>query len=163
MVQRFHPRSFSRPDILRKIDPANLIELLSPYKEYLAARGFQFSSVPAAPPDCERLAIILLKADKDAPINLIEGLHVIGNMGTGELIDDLLDLAIAEGVDLGSDEITPVDLAVRIWLKAPWALEKMERQSIFHKWLTFEHFPARVPSSAVTIDKLPTDLRPIER
>ena len=144
MTQRFTTRSFSRADILRKIDPANLIELLSPYRDYLEPRGFQFPPAPEAQPDYQQLALILLNADKEAPMDLIEALHVIGNMGTDKHIDDLLEIAIAEGIDIGTDEIPSLDLAVRIWLKAPDALEKKERQDVFQKRLTFEHFPARV-------------------
>lgn len=161
MAQRFNPRSFSPADILRKIDPANLIELLTPYRDYLEAHGFRFPT-KVEQPDYQQLALILLNIDEQTPSDLIEALHVIGNMGIGERIDDLLEIAILNGIDTGDGGITPLDLAVRIWLKAPRALEKKERDGLFQKKLKFEHFPAAVPGTAISLDDLPSDLTALE-
>ena len=162
MTQRFNPRGFSRVDILQKIDPANLIKLLRPYRGYLKTRGFHFPTRPEEEQiDYRQLAWVLLNSDEDTPAKLIEGLHVIGNMGIEERIDDLLEIAFINGVDSGDGGITPLDLAVRIWLKAPRALNKKE-QGGFQRKLDFEHFPSRVPAGTLAVSELPSDLAPLE-
>lgn len=68
---------------------------------------------------------------------MVEALHVIGNMGIEERIHDLLEIALLNRVDTGDGGITLLNLAVRIWLKAPRALEKRERDGLFQKKLKF--------------------------
>ncbi len=162
MTQRFNRSSFFHADILRRIDPANLVALLAPHGEYLEASGFRFPGAPKDNPDYRQLALILLDADEQTPADLVEALHVIGNMEIEERIDDLLEIAVLNGVDTGDVGITPLDLAVRIWLKVPRALEKKERDGLFEKKLKFEHFPARVPGTAVPVDDLLSDLNALE-
>lgn len=108
------------------------------------------------------MALILLASDEDTPPDLIEALHVIGNVGTVERLDDLLQIAFLNGVETGEAGITPIDLAVRLWLRVPRAVEKLERDELFEKKLKFEHFPGREDSAAVAVEDLPSDLKPIE-
>src|SRR5690349_11151615 len=104
------------------MDVANLVELLEPYRGYFEERGCVLPAVSDKDPDWRQLSLVLLSSDEDTPAELIEALHVIGNLGIEERIDDLLEIAFLNGVDTGSADITPIDLALRLWLKFPAAL-----------------------------------------
>jgi hypothetical protein len=83
-------------------------------------------------------------------------------VGVDERIDDLLQIAFLNGVDTGDGGITAADLAVRIWLKAPKALEKLVRDELFEKKRKFEHFPAREAGPGMSPEDLPQDLDALE-
>ncbi len=161
MPQIANLKSFGRLDILRTIDAANLGELFSQYREYFEARG---CPLPARgeEPDYRALSKVLLASDEETPPELIEALHVIGSVGVPERIDDLLEVASLNGVDAGDGGITPIDLALRIWLRAPKALQRLGRDDLFQKKLKFEHFPAANPEAPVQADVLDKDLAPLE-
>lgn len=161
MPRRLNLQGFARPDILRRIEAGNMLELLAPYREYFADRGVPLAERPKEV-DYRKLAVILLASDEETPPHLVEALHVIGNTGVEERIDELLQTAASHGVDTGDGGITPIDLAVRIWLKAPQALEKLEREAHSHRKLKFEHFPARDPAAPMLLEQLPEDLSPLE-
>lgn len=158
MARRPSLKSFAAPDVLRKIEPGNLLELFSPYRDYFSDRGFPLPESPVEELNYRQLAVVLLAADEETPPELMEALHVIGNTGIDERIDDLLRLAFLNGVDAGAADITPIDLAIRIWLKAPKVLEKIERDDLFQKKLKFEHFVSQAPGNAIPADELSSEL-----
>lgn len=162
MARRTNLTSFTQLDLVKQIEVGNLMALLALHRQYFEDRGFLFPQVVHQEPDYRRLALILLASDEDTPPDLIEALHVIGNVGTAERLDDLLQIAFLNGVETGDAGITPIDLAVRLWLRVPRAVEKLERDELFEKKLKFEHFPAREDSAAVAVEDLPGDLTPIE-
>lgn len=94
------------------------------------------------------------------PSDLVEGLHLIEHLGTTEYYDDLLQLAAANGIDTDS-EATAADLAVRIWLKDPQALERKDREGLFQKRKNFDSF-RRADSAAIDVDAIPVNLGPLE-
>lgn len=151
-------RSFAAPDILMRIAPANLLELLSPYRGYLADRGFSLPQQVSEEWNQRELAVLLLADDEEMPPTLVEALHVIGNTGIAERIDDLLHLALIHDVDAHAANITPIDLAVGIWLKAPRALDKLERDTHLQKTPQFNHFTAETAGPGTAPNDLPQDL-----
>jgi len=64
-----------------RIAPANLLELLSPYRGYLADRGFSLPQQVSEEWNQRELAVLLLADDEEMPPTLVEALHVIGNTG----------------------------------------------------------------------------------
>jgi hypothetical protein len=136
----FIPSCFTHPDILRTIEVASLLDLLRPHEKYLESRGFAFPGPAPAKPDCSKLALILVNSDGDTPPDLLESLHVIGNVGVQERVDQLLDIARLHGVKT-SDRISAIDLAIRVWFKAPAELVKLERDEFLQKAFKFEYFP----------------------
>ncbi len=141
-----------------RIAPANLLELLSPYRSYLADRGFLLPEQLSEEWNQRELAVLLLADDEEMPPTLVEALHVIGNTGTAKRIDDLLHLALIHDVDARAADITPLDLAVRIWLKAPRALYKLERDKHPKKTRQFNHFAAETAGGGAAPNDLPQDL-----
>lgn len=138
----FIPSCFTRPDVLKAIEIAGLLKLLRPHAEYLEKRGFQFPAGPREEPDYRKLALILVNSDGDTPPDLLESLHVIGNAGVEERVDQLLELARLHNVGTGGERIAPIDLAIRIWVKAPRELAKFEPDEFLQKRFKFECVPA---------------------
>jgi hypothetical protein len=156
-------KSFATPDVLRNIAPGCLLELLEPHRSYFEGCGFPLPQWPAAEDfNYRQLALVLLASDGETPADLIEAIHVIGNMGVDERIDDLLQIASLRGIDTGSADIAPIDLATRVWLKAPKDLEKLERDELFQKKLKFEHFRGPKSGGGVAPEDLPEDVAQIE-
>ena len=162
MAQRPNLKSFARPDILKKMDVASLVELLTPYRDYFEARGCPLPPIPGEEPDYRKISLVLLSSDEETPPELIEALYVIGDLGIEERVDDLLEIAFRNQTETGDAGITPIDLALRLWLKVPKALERLVRDELFQKKLKFEHFPAQSIESAVPVRDLPGDVSAIE-
>lgn len=151
-------RSFAAPEILMRIAPANLLELCLPYRGYLADRGFSLPEQLSEEWNQRDLAVLLLADDEEMPPTLVEALHVIGNTGIAERIDDLLHLALIHDVDARSVNITPADLAVRIWLRAPKALDELDRSERFKEKRHFKHFTAETAGGGTAPEDLPQNL-----
>ncbi len=160
-MAKLNLKSFAQPDLLKKIQPANLLLLLEPFGLFLEMKGLVLPTDSQEEMDPAALAAILAQPDEDMPGDLVEALHLIGNLGVDDRFDDLLVLAAKNGIDTDS-EITALDLATRIWLKNPQALERKEHEEFFQKRKSFESFRAANPGPAIAVEDLPTDLAPLE-
>lgn len=160
-MARFNLKSFAQPDLLKKIQPANLIPLLEPYRLFLDMKGFSLPSGADQEIDATALGGILAQPDEEMPGDLVEALHLIGSLGSDERFDELLDLAAANEIETDGD-VTALDLATQIWLKNPEALAMKDHEEYFQKRKSFESFRAANPEVVVAIDELPTDLSALE-
>jgi hypothetical protein len=162
-MARFNSKSFAQPDLLKKIHLQNLFALLVPHLTFLQARGFSPSVGENGQFDFLGLAGILAEPDESMSSDLVEAFHVIGNLGTDERFDELLEIAAANGIDTGGEEVTAADLAARIWLHAPQALERKDREALFDRRRKFESFRSRAGDQVFPIEALPTDFSELER
>ena len=160
-MARFSLKSFAQPDLLKKIQSANLIPLLEPFRMFLEMKGFDLPSGPDQEIDATTLGGILAQPDEDMPGDLVEALHLIGSLGSDERFDELLDLAGANQIETDG-EVTALDLATQIWLKNPEALERKEHEEFFQKRKSFESFRAADPKDVMAVDDLPVDLSELE-
>ena len=162
-MSAFHPRRFSRPEVIRRIAPDHLLQFLDPYREYLLSRGVR---LPAAAPlgrfDYEGLCQVLLHPDNHTPREMIEALFFINEMSKPEGFDALQDALVDAGLEVEiGEEVTSADLAVQVWLKAPALLERLHAEQLLFHPRSFEYFrtshspipPFRVPD-AVAIQAL---------
>jgi hypothetical protein len=155
------PSCFTHADVLSTIGIASLRELLHPHQSYLRSRGFTFPDSTRATTDYPKLALILVNSDGETPPDLLEALHVIGNVGVPGRVDPLLELARLHGVKT-NDGITPIDLAIQVWFKAPRELAKMERDEFLQKPFRFEYFPAETVKGEIKPEKK-TDFSKLEK
>ncbi|OFW36740.1 MAG: hypothetical protein A3J28_09220 [Acidobacteria bacterium RIFCSPLOWO2_12_FULL_60_22] len=162
-MARFNPKSFAQPDLLKKVQVRNLLELLIPYQPFFEEKGFSFPSDGVEEINYLKLAGILAQPDENMESSLVEALHVIGNIGTDENFDELLDIARRNTVDTGDGEATAIDLATRIWLAVPEALVRMERAELFHRRKKFESFRAKNPKEVAPAESLPRDFTELEQ
>src|SRR3989338_1204260 len=158
-------RRFSDPDILKQIHKSHLIELLSPHQEFLKRRGFKFPSKAEGEIDYEVLADIFMKPDADTP-KLMDALFFIDEMSTNEAMDELLESAKDNRIDLelGPDS-SPADVAVRLWLKNQSLFEEIHAEKQLTRPRSFLYFqtetnpiPKFDPPTRKTLDKMAQEM-----
>lgn len=154
-------KSFAQPDLLKRIQRENLLQLLEPHRLFFDMKGFSLPAGDDGEIEYLALAGVLAQPDEDMPSDLVEALHVIGNFSGDEHFDDLLELAHRIALEVGGDATAP-DLATRIYLHDPQILERKAREVLFGKRKNFESYRAANPDDLIAIDKLPEDLTPLE-
>ena len=94
----FNLRRFSKPGMLRRIDPAHLIAFLEPHADYFSGRGVELE-LPSPDNgdelDYNALSQALLNPNATTPDDLAEALYYVNEMSTQEGFDSLQD-AIAD-------------------------------------------------------------------
>jgi hypothetical protein len=158
---RFNPKSFAQPDLLKTIQSGNLIRLLEPCRAFLEERGMLLPRENNSTLDYEKLSGILAQPDEFMDSHVVEGLHVIGNLGTDANFDQLLDIARRNFIEVDM-ETTAADLAARIWIEAPQALVLKEREAGSHRRRKFESFRAGDPEAVVRPEQLPIQFDALE-
>ena len=158
---RFNLKTFAQPDRLREIQPLKLIRILEPCREFLNARGLALPLDDREQIDYVALAGVLAAPDESIDSSVIEGLHVIGNLGTDEHFDELLDIARRNFIEVEM-ESTAADLAATIWLEAPQVLVLKEREAGTHRRRKFESFRARDPEAVIPPEQLPIQFDQLE-
>lgn len=153
MADAFSPK-FAKPSVLRNIEPALLVRLLKPFKDWLAARGIvlrKASDIDEAL--LERLSLALMDG-ASLPPGLPELMNLIDEMSVPSLFDRLMACAQKAKLVL-PEKVTGADLAVRLYLKAPKLLEglRVEVASLRPRRIS------RYLAMTNTIPKPPRDLK----
>lgn len=120
-MSNLSPRRFSNPDTLKRIGGGFLIELLAPYRKFLASRWVALPQrAGASEIDYEGLANVLMTPETDTPDDLAETLYYLHEMSTPSAMDQLLDAIEENSLDINvGDDPAPADVAVKVWLTAP--------------------------------------------
>ena len=129
----YNPRHFTDADVLLTISSERLLRLLAPYAEYFDDQGLPLPSArQAATLDVVRLAGILESPGESALQDLLNAIGYIDEMSTPSGMDALLPKAIVAGMDFdASEDLSPADIAVQVWLFEPTIVE---REHIWHTW-----------------------------
>jgi hypothetical protein len=154
-------KSFAQPDLLKRIQAENLILLLGRHRLFFDMKGFTLPIGGDQEIDHLTLAGVLAQPDEEMPSELVEALHIIGNFGSDEYFDDLLQLAHQEQIGVEGDATAP-DLATRLYLHDTQILERKEREQLFEKRKTYESYRAADPDTLVVVEELPSDLSLLE-
>ncbi|MCC6311606.1 MAG: hypothetical protein IT345_11935 [Trueperaceae bacterium] len=138
----FNLRRFSRPEALKAIKPEHLLELLSPYRDFLSARGVALPSNGAMSDlDYEGIVGVFMTPDTDTPRELANALYFIHEMATPEGMDDLIDESGTNGISLdGNPDPTAADVAVQVWLQDSDLLERKHAEQYLTRPRSFEYF-----------------------
>ena len=158
---RFNPKAFGQPDLLETFAPGILLRILRPCQEFLTAAGLPLPESEDAEIDYLQLTSILACPDERMNSNVVEALHVITSFDTEDSLDDLLDIARRNFVDVDV-QATTADLAARIWVEVPEALELKDREETLRRRRKFESFRARVPETVRSLDDFPPQLDKLE-
>jgi hypothetical protein len=148
--------------MLRQFEPGILIRIVQTAEWFFASKAF-----PIPPPnngdeiDYEALAGILADPDEEMPGELVDGLHLISELGNEACFDDLLQMAGEADVPVAED-VTPQDLAALIWLTKPRLLQQKAQESSFERRKTFESFAPADPAMVIDPAALPEDLGDLE-
>ena len=136
----FNPRVFTKPDRLKNIAAHNLVALFDLWPDYLPSRGLSLSGHPDGFP-FEQLSSVLMTPNDHTPPDLIDALYFIDESATDFAIEDLLEIAKTQEIDLGAaDKLTPADVAVRIWLAKPQALKDTHARAVVFNQKRFVYF-----------------------
>lgn len=139
----FNPRLFTKADRLKNISVANLVALFNPWSEYLAGRGVELVDDEDGFP-FERLSGVLMTPTDETPTELVDALYFIHETAGDLRIEDLLDMARSNGLDLAQDDdATPADVAVQIWLLRPDLLRDSHNRAVVFNQKKFEYFSGR--------------------
>jgi len=138
-------RFFSQPEILRGIDPENLLSLLAGYAAAVEALGLKLPDEAAAASfDYDKLRALLMEPDK-LPADLCEAFYFIHEMATDEGMECLLDAAEQAGIEIvGTPAPTPGDTAVQVWLKDRELLERKHAEQFLRNPRGFQSFMTAV-------------------
>ena len=125
----FKLKKFSHADWrLKEIAPDLLDKVLAAFPRHLSARGLGLA--PATPLDYERLVSILANPDEDIPQAMVDALFFVHEMSDPEAMEGLLEMAGKRGVLLDlSEDPTPADVAIAVWLAAPRLLEEKHAEA----------------------------------
>ena len=144
---------FSSPEILRAVDRRRLIAFFEPHRAFFHARGVELPAAGSdAEPDHEALAAVFLSPDERTPRDLIDALYYVDGMATPAAMADLIESARAAGVPLdAADDVSPADLAVQVWLRAPDLLERRHAEQFLRNPKSFDHFSTADPDAGVFV------------
>lgn len=124
-------RSITNPDILSGFDAAILRQVLDPFRDFLAGLGFVLPPDAGVSLDVTSLATALLGAGDTFPAELADALHTIVETGVATQMGAIEVAARRAHLDLGVTDgatITPIDLAARLWLRAPDLLKRIHAE-----------------------------------
>lgn len=150
----FRLAHFSSPEILNSIQPERFRQFLEPFRDYLHTR--EISLADTGPLDLARLSEVLLAPDDDTPGPLIDALYFVDRMANLQAMSDLLDAARQAGIQFTSDELSPADVAVQVWLERPALLERLEAEQFLEQPRSYDYYqvghptqlPERIPTEA---------------
>ena len=154
MADAFNPK-FAKPSVLTKIGPKWLFRLLKPYTEWLASTGIVLRSERDLDLDMlDRLSLAIM-AGTNLPEGLPELIALIDDMSSDALHDRLFECAKKAKLDVDPND-PGVDLAVRLYLKAPKVLEELRVEVASLR-------PRRVSRYLAMTDTIPKPPRDIKR
>lgn len=140
MAQTLRLKRFSNAAILKRIDNGLLMQFLDPFRAFLTGqRGLAW---PTDPNDFDRVALaeILMSPDTDTPEPMLDTLYFVDSLADADSYDRILEEAQDAGVDLGTEDPTPEDLTLRVWLADPNILERVHAEQDRVRPKTFQSF-----------------------
>lgn len=142
-MSSYNLRRFSNVDTLKTINPASLLALLLPFKDYFSSRNVDLpAALNSDTLNYEGIVEVLMNPELDSPPDLRDCLYYVHEMATDENADDLIELLNLQGIVLPEDP-TPADIAIKLWLSNPEALLKKHSEKIVEKLKTFKHFQSK--------------------
>jgi len=141
-MSTYNVRKFAQPDVLKRVHPDNLIAFLTPYAAYLKEREFALTTNGSGELEYEKLAGILMNPTENIPIEMVEALYFIQEMSDDDQFDELCEQAKQANLTL-SDDCTPADAAVSLWLHDPELLKRPHAEVLALKPKSFMYFQAK--------------------
>lgn len=141
----YNLRRFSVPDGLKAIGRNHLINLLSPYRDFLSTRGITLPMTKETGDlNYEGLVSVFMTPDTDTPNGFADALYFIHEMATPEGMDELLDV-VEHNPSVRLDDNpdpTAADVAVQVWLQDRELLERKHAEQYLIRPRSFEYFQA---------------------
>ena len=147
-------KRFTNPETFRKFRPDLLLAWLRQSESYLKRRGLLLPVDAGAFErnafnrgfDFDGLVRVFMEPTPDMPPELVEGLHLVHEMGRPVHVQNMFDGAQRYGLDLGlGDDATPEDVALRLLLLDPRVLQDLQNCGVIKRRRAFEYFSADTP------------------
>ena len=156
IVPTYSLKRFTSPDALRAVSIDCLLGFLSSHAEFLTKRGLDLATCSGNADlfDYSLLVDILMNPDADTPKDLIDALYYVHEVSTLQGMDFLLSEAEKRGISFDSQELTPIDVAMRMWLYGSDIVERAHARDSMYRPRTFAYFQTqkRGGSKAVALD-----------
>src|SRR5665213_3392787 len=138
----FALRRFSCAETLKAIAPEHFIAFLKPHRRFLTSRGLSWPAAgKGARLDYEGLVGVFLSPDAATPKELVDALYFVDELATPEGMDGLLAEAERRGLARpGGPQLSPADVAVRIWLLDKDIVERKHAEHYLAKVRSFESY-----------------------
>lgn len=140
----FNLRRFSKPGMLRRIDPEHLIAFLEPHANYFSGRGVELelpSTDNGDELDYNALSQALLNPNATTPDDLAEALYYVNEMSTQEGFDSLQDAIADTDLDVVIGEnAAHADLAIQVWMQDRDLVERLHAEQFLFRPRSFEYF-----------------------
>lgn len=138
----FNLRRFSKPGMLRRIDPEHLIAFLEPYADYFSNRGVELPSTDNGDElDYKALSQALLNPNASTPDDLAEALYYVNEMSTQEGFDSLQEAIADTDLDVVIGEnAAHADLAIQVWIQDQDLVERLHAEQFLFRPRSFEYF-----------------------
>ncbi len=142
-------KRFTNPETFRKIRPDLLWAWLKESESYFNKRGLvlppsgESLGADAFSPrlDYDALVRVFMEPTADMPLELVEGLHLVHEMGRPHHLQRMLDEARKQGLNLVIEpNDTPADVAMRILLLDQRFLENLHTCDKVTRPRSFEYF-----------------------
>ncbi len=167
----YKPPSFLN-HALGSVDLSLLRDFLLPFAEYFAKRKFPISAATELDEEqFKKLDRLLRTPTQSAPSELIEALFHIDEVSNDQGMESLILVSSREGIAIPSDvELTPDDLALRLWMSHPDLLRRCNYERIATSQRSFRHYlnrhrkpmPFQLPTTE-TIDAITNHLSTFNR
>jgi len=157
-MPNFIQKLFTNPEMFRRIRPDLFLAWLKQSENYFTKHGV---IIPADSSGFERSAFnpgfdyewlvrVFMEPTADMPAGLIEGLHLVHEMGRPAHVESMFEEARKFGLDLGlGDDAPPEDVALKLLLLDPRVLQNLQNCGVIKRRRGFEYFS----SSAVVLPK----------
>ena len=142
MAEGLRLKRFTNAAILKRIEFSLLLEFFESkdtFRAFLADRGLEWTTGPDQF-DYDGLAGILMSPDTDTPDELLDALYFVDGLADPDHYDRILEECQEAGVDLGPDDPSPEDLALRAWLADPNILERVHAEQYRVRPKKFESY-----------------------
>jgi hypothetical protein len=148
-MSSFIQKRFTNPETYRRIRPDLLWAWLKQWEVYFTKRGLvlpasgeNLGSDAFSPRlDYDGLARVFMEPTADMPVELVDGLHLVHEMGRPARVDRMFDEARKSGLDLDlGEDASPEDVAVKLLLLDPRALENLRNCDVLTRRRSYEYF-----------------------
>lgn len=137
----YKPPSFLN-HALGSVDLSLLRDFLLPFADYFASRKFPISATTELDEEqFKKLDRLLRTPTQSAPSELIEAIFHIDEVSNDKGMESLILVSSREGIPIPSDvELTPTDLALRLWMSHPDLLRRCNYERIATSQRSFRHY-----------------------
>ena len=130
MAQSLRLKRFTNVAVLKRIEFSLLLEFLESnvrIRAFLVERGLVWTTDPRQF-DYNELARILMSPSVETPDELLDALYFVDGLADPEYCDRILEEAQKAGINLGTEDPSPEDLALRAWLADRNILERVHAE-----------------------------------